>query len=114
MRENISLITYYALASGYLSGKYRDAADKTKSVRGGGMDQYMQGKGPAVLAAMDAISAKTGASLAQIALAWLLAKPGVAAPIASATNVAQLTELMGVLDLALSAEDIAALDRASA
>ncbi|HRP11574.1 MAG TPA: aldo/keto reductase, partial [Terricaulis sp.] len=79
VRENISLITYFALASGYLSGKYRGAADKAKSVRGGGMDKYMNGKGPAVLAAMDAVSAKTGASLAQIALAWLMAKPGVAA-----------------------------------
>lgn len=114
VRENISLITYFALASGYLSGKYRSAADKAKSVRGGGMDKYIQGKGPAVLAAMDAISAKTGASLAQIALAWLMAKPGVAAPIASATSVAQLQELMGALTVSLSAEDMAALDAASA
>jgi len=114
VRENISLITYFALASGYLSGKYRTAADKAKSVRGGRMDAYMDGQGPAVLAAMDAVSAKTGATLAQIALAWLMAKPGVAAPIASATSVAQLDELMGALRIRLDAEDIAALDRASA
>lgn len=114
VRENISLITYFALASGYLSGKYRTAADKSKSVRGGRMDGYMNGKGPAVLAAMDAVSAKTGASLAQIALAWQLAKPGIAAPIASATNVAQLKELMGALEVTLAAEDVAALDAASA
>ncbi len=114
VRENIALITYFALASGYLSGKYRGDADKAKSVRGGGMDKYMKGKGPGVLGVMDEISAKTGASLAQIALAWLMAKPGVAAPIASATSVAQLTELMGALNVTLAAEDIAALDRASA
>lgn len=114
VREDISLITYFALASGYLSGKYRTAADKSKSVRGGRMDGYMSGKGPAVLAAMDAVSAKTGATLAQIALAWLMAKPGVAAPIASATNVTQLDELMGALNVTLAPEDIAALDRASA
>jgi aryl-alcohol dehydrogenase-like predicted oxidoreductase len=114
VRENISLITFYALANGYLSGKYRTAADKSKSVRGGRMDRYMNGKGPAVLATMDAISEKTGASLAQIALAWLMAKPAIAAPIASATSAAQVNDLMGALDITLSAEDIAALDAASA
>jgi aryl-alcohol dehydrogenase-like predicted oxidoreductase len=102
------------LASGYLTGKYRAAGDKSKSVRGGRMDKYMDGKGPAVLAAMDAISARTGASLAQIALAWIMTKPAIAAPIASATSVAQLTELMGALHVTLSAEDIAELDRVSA
>lgn len=109
----VSLIPYYGLASGYLTGKYRSADDKAKSVRGAGMDKYIQGKGPAVLAAMDAISARTGASLAQIALAWLMAKPAMAAPIASATSAAQVAELMGALTLRLSADDVAALDRAS-
>jgi aryl-alcohol dehydrogenase-like predicted oxidoreductase len=102
------------LASGYLTGKYRSAEDKSKSVRGGRMDKYMAGKGPAVVAAMDAVSARTGASLAQIALAWQLVKPGIAAPIASATSVPQLNELMGALEVKLSAEDVAALDAASA
>lgn len=114
VRENVSLITYFALASGYLSGKYRTPEDKSKSVRGGRMDAYMNGKGPAVLAALDQVSARTGATLAQIALAWIMAKPAVAAPIASATSVAQLTELMGTLKLTLSADDIATLDAASA
>lgn len=113
VREGVSLITYFSLASGYLTGKYRSAEDKAKSVRGGRMDQYMQGKGPAVLAALDAVSARHEATPAQIALAWIMAKPAVAAPIASATNVAQLTELMGALRVALSAEDVAELDRAS-
>lgn len=114
VREGVSLTPYYGLASGYLTGKYRTAEDKAKSVRGGRMDKYMEGKGPTVLAAMDAIAARTGATLAQIALAWIMAKPAIAAPIASATSVAQLIELMGALRLELSAADVAALDQASA
>lgn len=112
-REQVALIPYYGLASGYLTGKYRTPEDKAKSVRGGRMDTYMAGKGPAVLAAQEAIAARTGASLAQIALAWIMAKPAIAAPIASATSVAQLTELMGALRVQLSTADIAALDAAS-
>jgi aryl-alcohol dehydrogenase (NADP+) len=113
-REGVSLFPYYGLASGYLTGKYRSAADKAKSVRGGRMDKYMEGKGPAVLAALDAISARLGATPAQIALAWIMAKPAIGAPIASATSVAQLKELMGALEVKLSADDVAELDRASA
>lgn len=113
-REQVSLLPYYGLASGYLTGKYRSAADKAKSPRGGRMDKYMEGKGPAVLAALDEIGARHDASPAQIALAWIMAKPAIAAPIASATSVAQLTELMGALRVALSVDDVAALDRASA
>lgn len=113
-RANVSLITYFALASGYLSGKYRSAEDKQKSVRGGRMDKYLEGNGPKVLAAMDAVSARTGATLAQIALAWIMAKPAIGAPIASATSVDQLRDIMGALDVTLSADDIGALDAASA
>jgi aryl-alcohol dehydrogenase-like predicted oxidoreductase len=113
VREGVSLIPYYGLANGYLTGKYREASDKSKSVRGGRMDKYMGGKGPAVLAALDEIAARLGATCAQIALAWIMAKPAIAAPIASATNVAQLTELMGALRVSLSAADVAELDRVS-
>ncbi|MEZ5995552.1 MAG: aldo/keto reductase [Hyphomonadaceae bacterium] len=113
-REGVALLPYYGLASGYLTGKYRSADDKSKSARGGRMDAYLQGKGPTVLAAMDAISARTGASLAQIALAWIMSKPAIAAPIASATSVAQLEELMGALSVSLSAADVAQLDAVSA
>jgi aryl-alcohol dehydrogenase-like predicted oxidoreductase len=112
-REGVSLTPYYGLANGYLTGKYREASDKSKSVRGGRMDKYMGGKGPAVLAALDEIAARLGATCAQIALAWIMGKPAIAAPIASATSVAQLTELMGALRVSLSAEDVAALDGAS-
>lgn len=113
-REQVSIFPYFGLASGYLTGKYRTEADKAKSARGGRMDKYMSGKGPAVLAALDAVSARTGATQPQVALAWILAKPAIGAPIASATSVAQLKELMGAIDVKLSAEDVAELDRASA
>lgn len=114
VKENVSLIPYYGLANGYLTGKYRSEADKSKSMRGARMDKYMAGKGPAVLAALDAVGARVTATPGQVALAWLMAKPAMAAPIASATSVAQLTELMGALRVTLSAGDVAELDKASA
>ncbi|MFZ2028911.1 MAG: aldo/keto reductase [Vitreimonas sp.] len=113
-REQVSLLPYYGLASGYLTGKYRSEADKAKSPRGQRMDKYMQGKGPAVLAALDVVGAKHEATPAQVALSWIMAKPAIAAPIASATSVNQLQELMGALRVKLSTDDVAALDKASA
>ena len=113
-RENVSIVPYFGLASGFLTGKYRSAADKGKSPRGGGMDKYLDGKGLAVLAALDKVAARHDATCAQVALGWIMAKPAIAAPIASATSVAQVTELMGALDLNLTAADLAELDQASA
>lgn len=113
-RERVSLLPYFGLASGFLTGKYRSAADKSKSPRGAGMDKYLNGKGPAVLAALDAVASRHGATCAQVALAWIMTKPAIAAPIASATSVAQVTELMGALRLKLSSADVAQLDSASA
>lgn len=112
--EGLGVITYFSLASGYLSGKYRGADDLGKSVRGGKAKHYMAGKGPAVLAAMDRIADETGASLSQIALAWVAALPGVTAPIASATSVEQLDEIMGSVDLTLTSEQLATLTAAGA
>lgn len=112
VEHNIGVVPYYGLASGYLTGKYRSAADFGKSVRGGRMQAFMDGTGPAVLDAMDAIAEETGASLAQIALAWLAAQPGVTAPIASATSVAQIEELIGAMDLTLSTDQIDRLTNA--
>ena len=112
VEHNIGVVPYYGLASGYLTGKYRSAADFGKSVRGGRMQAFMDGTGPAVLDAMDAIAEETGASLAQIALAWLAAQPGVTAPIASATSVAQVEELIGAMDLTLSTDQIDRLTNA--
>jgi aryl-alcohol dehydrogenase-like predicted oxidoreductase len=113
-REGVGILPYFPLASGFLTGKYRTSADKTKSVRGGGAVKHLDGKGKPVLAALDAVAARHGATCAQVALAWIMAKPAIAAPIASATSVAQITELMGALGLALGADDIAELDKASA
>jgi aryl-alcohol dehydrogenase-like predicted oxidoreductase len=114
LREQVAILPYYGLASGFLTGKYRSAADAAKSVRGTGAVKHLKGKGPAVLAALDAVAARHRATCAQVALAWLMAKPGVMAPIASATSVAQVDELMGSLRIALTATDMAELDRASA
>jgi aryl-alcohol dehydrogenase-like predicted oxidoreductase len=111
---NIGVLPYFGLASGFLTGKYRSEADLGKSVRGGPMAELLQGKGKSVLAAMDQVAAETGASLAQIALAWLAAQPGVTAPIASATNVAQMEELLGSMELELSTEQLERLTNAGA
>jgi aryl-alcohol dehydrogenase-like predicted oxidoreductase len=113
-REGIAITPYFPLASGFLTGKYRTIADKTKSVRGGGAVKHLEGKGKAVLAGLDAVAARHRATCAQVALAWVMAKPAIAAPIASATSVAQITELMGALTLTLTADDITELDKASA
>ena len=114
VRESVAILPYFPLASGFLTGKYRTAADKTKSVRGGGAVKHLEGKGKTVLAALDAVAARHDATCAQVALAWVMVKPAIAAPIASATSVAQVTELMGALDIVLSAADVAELDKASA
>ncbi len=114
-KEDIGVINYYALASGFLSGKYRSEADLTKSsARGGAVKKYLNGQGLKVLATLDAIAAAHKATTAQIALAWLMARPGITAPIASATSVEQLQELVGAVKLSLSAADIEALNQASA
>jgi aryl-alcohol dehydrogenase-like predicted oxidoreductase len=113
VEHNIGVAPYYGLASGFLTGKYRTAADLTKSARGGGMAELIETKA-GVLAAMDAVAGETGATLAQIALAWLAAQPGVTAPIASATTVAQVEDLLGATRLVLSADQLDRLTNAGA
>lgn len=114
-RENIGVISYYGLASGFLSGKYRSAADLARSsARGGAVKKYLNPHGLQILAALDAVAAEQGATTAQVALAWLIARPGLTAPIASATSVEQLNELFGAAKLQLTDNQIAALDLASA
>jgi aryl-alcohol dehydrogenase-like predicted oxidoreductase len=113
--EGIGVINYYALASGFLSGKYRSEADLAKSnARGGSVKKYLNAHSLKVLAALDEIAAAHKATTAQVALAWLIARPGITAPIASATSVEQLQELVGAVALSLSADEIEALNRASA
>ena len=113
-REQISVIPYYSLASGFLTGKYRAMADTEGRTRGSRAAKYLTPLGLRVLAALDAVAARTGAKPGQVALAWLIAKPTIAAPIASATNLEQLAELTAAPAVRLSAEDVAELDAASA
>lgn len=110
--HNIGVVPYYGLASGFLTGKYRSTADLGKSVRGGRMQPMIDAK-LGVLAAMDSVAQETGATLAQIALAWIAAQPGITAPIASATSVAQMEELIGAMGLTLSNDQIARLSNAA-
>jgi len=112
--ENIGVLPYYGLASGFLTGKYRTPDDLGASVRGGGMRDLLEGRGKAVLEAMDAVVSDTGASHAQVALAWLLAQPGITAPIASATSARQIEDLLPAMTLELSDEQLSALTLAGA
>ena len=111
--EDLGVITYYSLASGFLSGKYRSADDLGKSARGSRVEKYLNPRGMRVLAALDAVAAETGAKPAEIALAWLIAQRGVTAPIASATSVEQVDSLVRAVSLALSAQQLTLLDQAS-
>jgi aryl-alcohol dehydrogenase-like predicted oxidoreductase len=113
IEQGIGMTPYYSLASGYLSGKYRSPEDLKGKARDNAARTYMEGNGPAVLAALDKVADETGASQAQIALAWIAAQPGIAAPIASATSVAQVEELLGAMRLTLDGDHLALLDEAS-
>jgi aryl-alcohol dehydrogenase-like predicted oxidoreductase len=110
VREGIGVITYYSLAAGFLTGKYRSEADFGKSPRGASMKKYLNARGMKVLAALQTVAERHRATLAQVALAWLMAQPGVTAPIASATTVAQLDELMTAARLRLDEESLRLLD----
>jgi len=113
VREEISGIHYAGLAQGFLSGKYRSAADAGKSPRGGGIvGKYLNPRGMHILAALDAIAARTGFAHAEIALAWVAAQPAVAAPIASATSVAQMESLARGARLVLNEVELQQLTEA--
>lgn len=114
LENNISVIPYYALASGFLTGKYRSEADLDKSKRGGGIKKYLTERGSRILKALDDVSARYNATPAGIALAWLLTQPAVAAPIASATNANQLKVLTGAVDISLDEGSVKLLNAASA
>jgi aryl-alcohol dehydrogenase-like predicted oxidoreductase len=114
MAENVGVISYFALARGFLSGKYRSEADLGKSPRGGAVRGYLNPRGMRILAALDAVAQRHAAAPAEVALAWQVARPGVTAPIASATTVDQTDSLVRAASLQLSADDVAELDRASA
>jgi aryl-alcohol dehydrogenase-like predicted oxidoreductase len=114
LASGMSVLPFYALANGFLTGKYRSPDDLSKSVRGLRNVEYLEGKGQAVLAALDEISAETGAALGTIAIAWLIARPGVAGALASSTSVDQVRESIAAMTLELSADQIERLDAASA
>jgi aryl-alcohol dehydrogenase-like predicted oxidoreductase len=114
VREHLGVIPYFSLAAGFLTGKYRREADFAKSQRGGGMKKYLNPRGLRILAALDAVAARYRVTPAQVALAWLMARPGVTAPIASATSLAQLGELIAAARLQLDVDAVKTLDQASA
>ncbi|WP_155803465.1 aldo/keto reductase [Bordetella sp. FB-8] len=113
--EHLGVVPYYSLASGFLSGKYRSVDDLSKSVRGGrGVPKYLNPRGMAILAALDQVAERQGVTQASVALAWLIARPSITAPIVSATSAAQVDSFAQAVRLKLDASDIQALDGASA
>lgn len=113
-QHGIGVMNYYALASGFLTGKYRGSGDLGKSPRGKGVAKYLDARGLRILAALDQVAAQHASTPAQVALAWQMARPAITAPIASATSLAQLEGLVAATRLQLDAAAIEALDRASA
>ena len=113
-KEGLGVITYFSLASGFLTGKYRSEADYAKSARGPGMKKFLNPRGMKILDALDAVAKRYGATPAQIALAWLMSRSGVTAPIASATNPDQLREILRSAEIKLDHDAIRMLDDASA
>jgi aryl-alcohol dehydrogenase-like predicted oxidoreductase len=114
VREGVAVAPYYTLASGFLTGKYRSEADLSQSARGGKIGtNYLNPQGLKLLEAMDGVAQRLGVKPSQIAVAWLAARPSVAAPIASATKLEQLEELLAAVQLKLDAEAMAVLDAAA-
>jgi aryl-alcohol dehydrogenase-like predicted oxidoreductase len=114
VKENLAVFPFYSLANGFLTGKYRSKDDLGKSARGLRSVEYLEGKGPTVLAALDAVAAETGAALASVTLAWTMAQPTITAPIASATNMEQAEELIAGMTLELTEGQMERLSAASA
>jgi aryl-alcohol dehydrogenase-like predicted oxidoreductase len=113
-REEIGVITYFSLAKGFLTGKYRSEKDVAQSARGGGVKAYLNPRGFRILAVLDHVAAAHRAKPGEVALAWVMARPGVTAPIASATSVEQVDSLVGATALKLTQPDMDALNKASA
>ena len=113
-RENIGVIPYFALASGFLTGKYRSENDLAKGPRGQMVKKYLDERGFRILAALDAVAAKLHSTPGKVAIAWLIARPSITAPIASATSVEQLNDLVDAANLQLDADSIQRLNEASA
>jgi aryl-alcohol dehydrogenase-like predicted oxidoreductase len=114
LEHGLGVIPYFSLGAGFLTGKYRSPADLEGRARAGRVGTYLNERGFRILAALDRAAEREGATQAQIALAWLLSRPGLTAPIVSATSVEQLREILPAASLALSPESLAEFDRASA
>jgi len=114
VRESLGVIGYYSLAAGFLTGKYRSEADLAKSARGSFLKKYFNERGLRILAALDDVARELHSTPARVAIAWLLARPSVTAPIASATTLAQLNDLIEATKLKLDAASIERLNQASA
>jgi aryl-alcohol dehydrogenase-like predicted oxidoreductase len=112
-RENLGVVPYFALAAGFLTGKYRDGVE-VDSPRAAGASKYLDDRGRAVLAALDDVAAAHDASVATVALAWLAAQPTVVAPISSARNLQQLPDLLASVELELTRDEIDVLGDAAA
>jgi aryl-alcohol dehydrogenase-like predicted oxidoreductase len=111
--RNVAAVPYYGIASGFLTGKYRSAADVAGKARSRAVEKYVNDFGFGVLGALDTVAKQSSATPAQIALAWLAAQPAIAAPIASATSIQQLEELLGAMRLTLTPEQLSLLSAAS-
>ncbi|HEY9278950.1 MAG TPA: aldo/keto reductase [Eoetvoesiella sp.] len=114
IQKNLTAITYFSLASGFLTGKYRSEADLSTSARGGSVKTYLNERGLKILGTLDAVAQKHGCVPASVALAWLMSRPGVGAPIASATSSSQLQALIKASTLQLDKQDLDSLSSASA
>ncbi|WP_373962934.1 aldo/keto reductase [Kosakonia sacchari] len=114
IRENIGVVTYYSLASGFLSGKYRSEKDLSQSQRGQGIAKYLNPRGFAIVEALESVAASHNVKPAEVALAWLIQQPGVTAPIASATKLAHIDSFVTAVSLNLSTDEIAVLNKAGA
>jgi aryl-alcohol dehydrogenase-like predicted oxidoreductase len=113
IERGLSVVPYYSLASGFLTGKYRSEADFGKSKRGQGIKKYLNDRGYRILGALDKVADQYNAPQASVALAWLIARPGITAPIASATSIEQLNDLVKATGLHLSEEATTLLNEAS-
>jgi aryl-alcohol dehydrogenase-like predicted oxidoreductase len=112
--KHIGVISYYGLASGFLTGKYRSEADLSKSARGGGVKKYLNARGLKIIDALDSVAARYRVKPATVALSWIMARPAITAPIASATSIDQLTELAKAVTLHLDKEAMEQLNESSA
>jgi aryl-alcohol dehydrogenase-like predicted oxidoreductase len=113
LSHGLGILPFFSLANGFLTGKYRSTEDLGKSVRGTRNVEYLEGRGMRVLAALDDVAAETGAALATVAIAWTMAQPGITAPIASATNLDQLREIVAALTFELTPAQLEMLSEAS-